>query len=473
MDKKSLIAHYNKMAKDRQMWKRRSRYYYQQLEKHFSFLIPQGSSVIEIGCGTGELLNAVNPSRGVGIDFSPEMIRIAQAKFPHLEFKVDDAEDLKIAEEFDYVIVSDLIGVLLDIQKAFHQIKKVCSPRTRVITSYYNYLWEPILKLAERLRLKTPQPLQSWLSLSDIENLLYLNEFEVIKKGYKLLLPKYAPLISAFFNKFLANIPLFRKLCLTEIVVARPIPKNKEYGRDNKYTCSVIICCRNEKGNIRPNIERIPLLGKHTEIIFVEGHSRDGTLDEIKKQITQFPDKDIKVLIQDGIGKGDALKKGLSNATGDILIVHDADMTVAPEELTKFYEVLVTGKGEFVMGSRLVYPVEEGAMRFLNLAGNKFFSIAFTYLLEQRVKDTLCADKALFRDDYLKIERTTRHFFGNFDPFGDFDLIFGASKYNLKIAEIPVRYNARTYGMTQISRFQHGWLLLRMCWIAFWKLKMV
>lgn len=470
MDKKGLVEVYNQMAKNRQAWKAKNRYYYQQLEKYFSFIIPAGSAVVEIGCGTGELLNAVHPSRGMGIDFASAMIEIAQRKFPHLEFRVDDTEELKCEEKFDYVILSDLIGSLTDIQKAFGSIKKLCAPKTRVVISYYNYLWEPILRFAERSGLKTRLPLQSWLSLSDIENILYLNDFEVIKKGYKLLLPKYLPLISAFFNKFLANLPLLRRLCLTEFVVARPRSELPHSVKD--YTCSVIICCRNEKGNIRPNIERIPDLGKHTEIVFVEGHSRDGTLEEIKKQIPLFPHKDIKVFVQDGIGKGDALRKGFTHAQGDILMVLDADLTVAPEELTKFYAALASGKGEFIMGSRLVYPVEEGAMRFLNLLGNRFFSLVFTYLLEQRVKDTLCANKAIFRSDYQKIEQT-RRLLGEIDPFGDFDLIFGAAKYNLKILEIPVRYVARSYGITQISRFRHGWLLLKMCWVAFWKLKMV
>lgn len=470
MDKKSLIEYYDQMAKDRENWKKKSRYYYQQLEKYFSFLIPAGSSVIEIGCGTGELLSAVKPSRGVGIDFSQEMIKIARNKFPHLEFRVEDAEELKIEEKFDYVILSDLIGCLLDVQKAFAQLKKVCTTKTRIIISYYNYFWEPILKLAERLKLKTPLLLQNWLSLFDIENLLYLNDFEVVKKGYKLLLPKNIPLISVFFNKILANLPLINRLCLTEIVIARPVAASASLKKD--YSCSVIICCRNERGNIRANIERTPELGRHTEIIFVEGHSKDGTLEEIKTQIQRFPAKDIKVFVQDGAGKGDALKKGFEHAAGDILMVLDADLTVTPEELTKFYHCLAQGKAEFVMGSRLVYPVEEGAMRFLNLLGNKFFSIVFTYLLEQRIKDTLCANKALFRDDYEKIKKA-RKFFGDFDPFGDFDLIFGAAKQNLKIVEIPIRYNARIYGSTQISRFKHGWLLLKMSWLALWKLKMV
>ncbi|MDD2688636.1 MAG: glycosyltransferase [Candidatus Omnitrophica bacterium] len=467
MDKKLLIDYFNRCAKDRRKRRRRNHYYYEQLESYFEFIIPQGSSVLEIGCGTGETLNALKPARGLGIDFCPEMVRLARNEFPHLEFRVEDIEELKTTEKFDYVILSDLVGLLLDVQTAFNQLKKVCSARTRVIIVNYNYLWEPVLKLAEKIGLRTPQLLQNWLSLPDIENLLYLSNFEVIKKGCRVLLPIYIPIVSTLFNKFISKLPLLSRLSLVQIIIARPKPFSVV---EDNYSCSVVIACRNELGNIRPTIERIPKMGSHTEIIFVEGHSKDGTLLEINGQIKNFPEKDIKVLIQDGIGKGDAVHKGFSHAKGDILMVLDADLTVYPEELQKFYDTLASGKAEFAMGSRLVYPIEEGAMRFLNLVGNKFFSIVFSYLLEQRIKDTLCANKAFFRRDYKKIEMV-RDLLGNFDPFGDFDLIFGAAKYNLKILEIPVRYNPRIYGTTQISRFSHGWLLLKMCWIAFWRLK--
>lgn len=471
MNKKEIIDYYNSTAAKRAHWKGRNAYYYAQLEKYLKFIIPEGSSVAEIGCGTGELLNSLKPGRGLGIDFSEEMVRIAREKFPRIEFRIEDAEDLKTEEKFDYLVLSDLIGSLTDIQKALTQLKKLCSQRTRVIITYYNYLWEPLLKLAERFSLKTPQPLQSWLSIEDIDNLLYFSGFEVIKKGYKLLLPANLPLISRFFNSILANLPFLNRLCLTEIVVARLKPQDSFESIRRQYTCSVIVPCRNEKGNIRDIIVRTPELGRRTELIFVEGHSKDGTLQEIEEQLRGFPQKEIKVFTQDGAGKGDAVRKGLDLASGDILMILDADMTVSPEDLDKFYDALACGRGEFLMGSRLVYPIEEGAMRFLNLLGNKFFSLAFTYLLGQRIKDTLCGTKALFKSDYRKIEEG-RKFFGDFDPFGDFDLIFGASKSNLKISEIPVRYNARRYGTTQISRFKHGWLLLRMCWIALIKFKM-
>jgi glycosyltransferase involved in cell wall biosynthesis len=313
------------------------------------------------------------------------------------------------------------------------------------------------------------QELLHWLPLEDIANLLNLNDFEVIKKRYHFLLPVYIPFISAVFNKFLSNMPLIWKLCLNEILIARPMGKRKA---SDEVTCSVIIPCRNEKGNIEEAVLRTPDMGKHTEIIFVEGHSSDGTFEECERVSDKYVQRKIKVLVQNGKGKGDAVRKGFSLAKGDVLMILDADLTVAPEDLLKFFNAIVCGKGEFINGTRLVYQMEDQAMRFLNLLGNKFFSRAFSYILEQRIMDTLCGTKVLWREDYLKI-LAGREYFGDFDPFGDFDLLFGAAKLNLKIIEIPVRYRKRIYGTTQINRFRDAFLLFKMTFFALWKMKFI
>jgi glycosyltransferase involved in cell wall biosynthesis len=315
-----------------------------------------------------------------------------------------------------------------------------------------------------------PQPEQNWLSQPDIENLLALADYECIRREYKLLLPKRIPLLSTVCNKVLANLPVFWKMSLVQLLIAREVGVPRP---EAEFTCTVVVPCRNERGNIENVVRRIPSLGRHTEIIFVEGNSSDGTEEEIRRIIAAYPEKDIRLLPQGkGHGKGDAVRKGFAAAAGDILMILDADLTVPPEDLPKFFHAIISGKGEFINGSRLVYPMEDQAMRFLNALGNKFFSRAFTYLLEQRFKDTLCGTKVLFRKDYERIA-AGRHYFGEFDPFGDFDLIFGAAKLDLKIVEIPVRYRQRTYGTTQISRFSHGWLLLKMCIFAMRKIKFV
>ena len=463
------IKHFDSVAKARDTWRRRGAYYHKELERYLRFLIPAGSSVLEIGCGTGATLAALNPSKGVGIDISPQMIGIARRERPHLRFEVGDMEALQIDEKFDYVLIEGTIGNVDDIQKAIKEMHKVCKPETRLIIVYYNYLWEPVLKLAEAVGLRMKHLLQHWLPLEDISNLLYLNDFEVVKKGYRCLMPVYVPLISAFFNKILANLPFFWKLSLCEVIIARPTGWRKP---PEEVTCSVIIPCRNERGNIEQAVIRTPEMGARTELIFVEGHSGDGTLDECERVKATYPEKDITVLVQDGKGKGDAVRKGFDTAKNDVLMILDADLTVPPEDLPKFFKAIASGKGEFINGSRLVYQMEKEAMRFLNLLGNKFFSRAFTYLLEQRIKDTLCGTKVLWNEDYKRIQ-AGREYFGEFDPFGDFDLLFGAAKLNLKIVEIPIRYRERTYGSTQISRFRHGALLLRMTFFALRKIKLI
>ena len=469
MTKTERIKYFDSVASERERWREKGAYYHKQLEKYLRYLIPPNSSVIEIGCGTGDLLAALTPKRGLGIDISPKMVEVARKKFPHLEFETGDFEDLQIEKKFDYVVSVETIGHVDDIQLAFKELHKVCKPETRVIIVYYNYLWEPVLKFAEAVGLRMKQPLQHWLPIEDIASLLFLNDFQVIKKGYRFLLPIYIPFVSTFLNRFLANMPFFWKLSLNEILIARPMNIRKT---PKDVTCSVIIPCRNEKGNIEQAISRMPDMGKSTEIIFVEGHSQDRTLEECERVKDKYPQKDIRILVQDGKGKYNAVRKGFLHAQNDVLMILDADLTVPPEDLPKFFDAIASGKGEFINGTRLVYQMEGQAMRFLNLIGNKFFSRAFTYILEQRIRDSLCGTKVLWKEDYLKIA-AGREYFGDFDPFGDFDLLFGASKLNLKIVEIPIKYRERTYGSTQISRFRHGLLLFKMTFFALCKIKFI
>ncbi|MEW6247785.1 MAG: glycosyltransferase [Nitrospirota bacterium] len=466
--KAALRKRFDCLARDRDRWQRKNRYYYEDQRRYFQFLVPEGLRVLEIGCGLGDLLAAVKPARGLGIDLSEAMVKEARKRHPHLEFRVDDAESLDLDEPFDVIILADVLGHLLDIEVALRNLRRACTARTRLIIAYYNFLWEPLLQLAERVGLKMPQQQQNWLTSGDLLNLLRLTDFDVVKIEKRLLFPKHIPLLSTFMNRLLATLPGFRAACLCQYIVARPLLRREE----REYSATVVIPCRNERGNIEAAVQRLPKFGKEQEIIFVEGHSTDGTEDEIKRVIACHPERRIRLLIQDGKGKGDAVRKGFAHATGEVLMILDADLTVPPEDLHKFYEAIAQGKGEFINGSRLIYPLEQQAMQFLNLLGNKFFSMAFSWLLNQRIKDTLCGTKVLFREDYLRIA-ANRYYFGEFDPFGDFDLLFGASKLNLKILEVPIRYQERSYGTTNIRRFAHGWLLLKMTVYGFFRLKAV
>lgn len=458
---------YNLISEEFSKWGRKGKYYHKKMRDLYRFLIPVQKRILDLGCGNGDLLNSLSPQYGCGVDISDKMIQLAEKKHPHLNFKVDDCHDLKTDDSFDFIIMSDLIGDLWDVQKVFQNVNTICTDRTKIIISNTNFLWDSVLKIAVQLQLVTPKISQNWLSVKDIKNLLLLSDLEVIKEGTYLLFPIYIPLLSDVLNRYIARLPLIRKLCLVQYMIARKKPEDS----NQQYKVSVIVAARNEAGNIDKIVERTPMMGKGTELIFVEGGSKDDTYEVINRVIQDYRgDLEIKCYRQDGKGKGDAVRKGFANATGDILMILDADITVPPEDLPKFYEAIRSQKGEFINGSRLVYLMEKEAMRFLNVLGNKFFSTAFSWIFAQDIKDTLCGTKVMFKSDYEALA-ANRSYFGDFDPFGDFDLLLGSQKLNLKLIEVPIRYSARTYGTTNISRFSHGLLLLRMTIFAARKLK--
>jgi 2-polyprenyl-3-methyl-5-hydroxy-6-metoxy-1,4-benzoquinol methylase len=467
------IAYFDKVAQARIRKRRISRYYWNDITGFCNYFSHEDISVLEVGCGSGELLEGIAAKRKVGIDFSPAMIEAARQKQNGIEYHLMAGEEITLTEKFDLIILSNLVGYLDDIQLVLNKVRSLCHENTKIIITYYNYLWEPLLKFAEAIGLKKKSPKQNWLTLQDINNLLYISGFDVYRNAKRMICPVYIPLLSGFLNKYLAKFPFFRFFSLNFYTFAKPAPLLEESEYKDKYSVTIVIPARNESGNIENAITRLPKFGKHQEIIFIEGNSTDDTwakIQEIQKKYAAT--HDIKIGRQKAKGKADAVREGYAMATGDILMILDADLTVPPEDLPKFYDAMASGKGDFINGSRLVYPMEKEAMRFLNLLGNRFFSWAFTWLLEQRFKDTLCGTKVIFRTDYYKLVKNKKYF-GDFDPFGDFDLIFGAHKLNLKIVEIPIRYRERTYGSTNISRFKHGLILLRMCAFASRKIKFI
>lgn len=457
-------------AQTREQWLARHAFYYEEDWHYMRFLVPAAKRVLDLGCGNGDLLAALKPAEGVGVDFSEAMIARAKERHPGLTFLRGDVEALEQVSGldgiFDVIVMSDTIGALDDCLDTFRSLHRYCGPHTRIIVSYHTRMWEPLTLLYSRLTTNQRARPTNWLSSRDIANLFHLSDFDVIKREWRILSPFRLFGLGRLINRFIATLPLIRKLCVRNYVVARQEPQAPLTG----LSTTVIVPCRNERGNIEPAVKRIPQFCRDLDIVFVEGGSSDGTWETIQEVIAANPQIPIKAFKQEGRGKGDAVRKGFAEAKGDVVMILDADLTMPPEDLPKFYEALVSGKGEFINGSRLVYPMERQAMRFLNLLANYIFALLFTYLLNQRHTDTLCGTKALLRRDYDEIARN-RAYFGDFDPFGDFDLIFGASKLNLKTAEVPIRYAAREYGETQISRFQHGFLLLRMVVFAFMKLK--
>ncbi|NPU67785.1 glycosyltransferase [Bradyrhizobium sp. 83012] len=468
----AILDHANRFADARAGWRDRAAFFHGEDACYLRFLIPPGSRVLEIGCGLGDTLASLQPSYGVGIDFSEAQIALARSRHPDLTFVAGDAEDpatlAAVTGPFDAILVLDTIGSLDDCQQFIEQLHSLCTRETRLVIGYFSHLWYPLLKAAEAMGLRMPQPEQNVLSPADLRNLAQLADFDPVKSEQRVLSPLRLYGVGRFANRFLSVLPGLRALALRHYLVARSM----RCVSDDVRSATVVIPARNERGNIEPAVQRIAEFCSDIEIIFIEGHSRDGTYEEMERVRAAFPDHDIKLMRQPGKGKADAVFTAFDAARGDVLMILDADLTMPPEQLPKFFEALRSGKGEFINGSRLVYPMDEGAMRFLNLIANKTFSYLFSWLLNQRYTDTLCGTKVLRRSDYLRL-KAGKAYFGDFDPFGDFDLIFGASKLNLKTIDLPIRYAARSYGETQISRFRHGWMLLKMVVFAFFKIKAI
>ena len=462
--------HWNQVARKLGDWRGWGGYYHRRLTEVYRSLVAPGQSVLELGCSRGDLVAALEPTVGVGVDFSEEMIHAARRRHPQLHFIQADAHTLNLNEKFDIIILSDLVNDLWDVQAVFRKVSQLAHPRSRIVINSYSRLWEPALKSAQRLNLAKPTLYQNWLTVEDITSMLSLADCEVIKKSQEVLLPLPIWVLANLSNCYLVKLWPFKYLALTNIIVARPQPRLRQGMK--QPSVSVIVPARNEAGNIPDIFERTPQMGEGTELVFVEGHSRDNTYVAIETAIQAHPERRCELIRQTGIGKGDAVRLGFARARGDILMILDADLTVPPEDLPQFYEALLSGKGEFINGVRLVYPMEKEAMRFLNLLGNKFFSLAFSWLLGQPIKDTLCGTKVLWKRDYETIA-ANRAYFGDFDPFGDFDLIFGAVKLNLKLTDLPIRYRERTYGTTNINRWAHGWLLIKMVAFAAKRIKFV
>jgi glycosyltransferase involved in cell wall biosynthesis len=526
--RRQVAAWFDRFATTRREWRARNAYYHDEVSRVARQVVPPGARVLLLGCATGDLLASLRPSFGVGIDVSGAMVREANERWGRpdavpgciLTFVQGDAQELPFNSTFDYIVCSDLLGYLEDIQATLTGLHAVSSRRTTVVLTSWNWVWQPLLWFGERVGLKMPDPGQNWLGRNDIENLLALSDLEVRSRGAALLSPVELPVIGALVNRVLVHVPAVQHLALVHAWVVRPkgfrpVPE--------ALTTTVLVPCRNEEGNIRAAVDRLPQLGAHTELIFVDGASTDGTrnaiLDEIDrhrgvrdiKLLDQVPGPDsrpdpaspfaattgfvggrlvdrsvkrsskgsgtVEVGTNVGpvtmlkLGKGDAVRKGFAAASGDVLFILDADLTVPPEDLPKFLEPIAAGRAEFINGTRLVYPLEDEAMGPINLIGNRFFSIVFTWLLGQPIKDTLCGTKVLRASDYRALA-ANRSYFGDFDPFGDFDLLFGASRLGLKILEVPVRYRRRTSGYSKVQVFKHGMLLLRMSVIGFRRLKL-
>jgi SAM-dependent methyltransferase len=437
------------------------------LAHRYNLLINSNDSVLEIGCGEGSLLNLLHGRLRCGVDLSTEQVERGRNLYPELDLRIMAGEQLSLDDgPFDVIILSDVLNQAGDVEVLLRRLHTVSHAGTRVLINIHNTLWRPLIGLGQMLGLARRTPPSNWLSCSDVVNLSQLAEWEVLKTFGQILLPVPIPLLAAFVNRWIA--PAAGFACLTTFLVARPVPrKRREVG-----VVSVVVPARNEAGSLAQLLTRVPRLGSETELIIIEGHSKDNTWEVIQSLPDVFPGGRIRKMRQTGKGKGNAVREAFAGASGEIVTILDADLTMPPEDLPKYVEALSSGKADFANGVRLVYPMDQQAMRFANLCANKAFSLVFSWLLGQPVKDTLCGTKAMWKKDYTRLD-ANRAYFGDFDPFGDFDLLFGADKLNLKIVDVPIRYCERFYGETNIQRWRHGVILLGMVIFAARRLKFV
>ena len=458
--------HQEAVAPQRAKWIHGNRYFYGRLKRLLQFIIEPGTRVLELRCETGQFLASVKPSYGVGVEISDAMVAVAREENPQLHFVKSDPEELDLGETFDYVIFNHIFDTV-DILGAFEHIRRHCSADTLLVVINYNQFWQPLLQFASKMGLRSQFVEPNWVSENDIRGFLRLAGFRIVRMHRLLLFPKWIPLVSASLNDFVARLPGIRRLCMMQVIVARPIGAASQ---EEDVSVSVIVPCRNEAGNIQPAVERIPSMGRCTEIIFCDDKSTDGTADEVRRMQALHPEKNIRLVDGPGICKAENVWTGFRAARGDVLIILDADLTVMPEELPMFFHSLVQGHGGFVNGSRLIYPMPDLAMKFANMIGNKFFGLLFSFLLDQRIKDTLCGTKVFWRKDWLRMEPLLGSW-GIKDLWGDYELLFGASRLHLEIVEAPVHYQERLHGVTKMTRvFANGWRMLRICWHAWLRL---
>jgi len=445
-------------ARSLDCWRNRNRFYHERKIEYLRFVIPEGESVLLLGCEDGAMLDALRPIRGVGIDRSTDAIRLARLRHPRYAFHASDDYRANVRGKFEYIVLDDMACCVDDLFTLLTSLRDLSTPTTRLIVVQHNYLWRPVLRVAEWLGLKRPERVSNWLSAGDMGVFMRAAGFEPIDVRSRLFCPKRLFGIGPAINWLVGLVPFARRLASTQILVGRPSMPERAH---QTQSASIVLTTRDERENIEPMVKAIPFVGADTEIIFVEGHSTDGTREEIERVMAKYPDKNIRLIVQDGIGQGNAIRRGFEQAKGNVIILLEADQTSPADDVLKAFEVIATGRAEFVNGSRFVYPRAHGSMPRLNVFGNALFAAWFTWFLGQRTSDVLCGIKAIDRTLFQRLNRNWG-FLNLADPFGDFELAFGAARLGLRMSEVPTRYACRSYGVPKTRPLRHGWMLFRM-----------
>ncbi len=444
--------HLDILAKDYDSWKERNTHFYDLLKCFLRKNVAKNASVLEIGCRTGDMLASVAPKRGVGVDISPEMIKVAQDKYPQFDFHSSSGESFDTDEKFDYILILNVLGYSKDVSSLLENVHKFCHARTKVIVTTINPWWDFILSFAEKMKIKMPSAPHNFIEKNNLTKIIDSLDFSISYSGFLGLCPTEIPIISFLANTIGVKTLGINKLSFVQYLSLRPLPDNEV---DLGLGCSVVIPCFNEEGNIEEAVRRIPQMGKGTEIIVVNDGSTDRTAEIVRSIQGEIPG--LKLIdYHPNRGKGEAVKAGFDAATEEAMMILDADMTVPPEELPRFFKLLNQGSCGFVNGTRLIYPMQDNAMKKMNLLGNKVFGMVMSYLTGQHLTDTLCGTKALYKKDYKRIKMGA-------DKWGDFDLLFGAAKNGDKILEVPIHYMSRVAGESKMKTLSHGIHLMKVC----------
>lgn len=453
MAKENIRSYFKRTAPVWEFWHTKNKFYHGKIGELISGMVPPRAKVLEVGCGTGGLLASLNPSCGIGLNLADELTDQARRNLPQYQFYTVDVDQVKAPEGFcpDYVILNNMLDYIYDVWVMLENLQPFISDHTLLIITTNNPLWAPILRLASKIGQRIPDSPRNFITNKDIRSVLRLQGFDVVEEGMALPVPKQIPLIGDAANILLPELPVLRYSSSVQYIVARwRTPRAP-------LSCSVVIPCHNEEDNIAECVRRVANMGTWTEIVVVDDGSTDGTRARVAELMKT--DHRVRLVVFDrNQGKANAVRAGFDVARGDVIMILDADMAVMPEELPKFLKPLQDGSADFVNGTRLIYPMAGQAMKMANFLGNKGFCYLASWVARQRVSDTLCGTKALFRRDYMRMP------LGRKERWGDFDFLFGAARLKLRILEIPVHYQERRAGESKMRVIRDGWLFLRACW---------
>ncbi len=450
-------AHFDSIAQRWDFWRDKNRYYHDSLAEFVRGVGPPDGNVLEVGAGTGDLLASVPAAHAVGLNLSKRLNELASAKHPLLDLRTFEIDHISLPDGFtaDHVVMVNMLDHVHDIWELVESLQPHLGEHSLLLLTTTNPLWAPVMRLGGRLGWRVPDSPRNYLTSRDIASVLALQGIDVVESGFLLPAPKRVPVVADLLNLIVPDVPVLRYASSVQYLAARVRCVRRP------LSVSVVIPCHNEEGNIAECIARTPDFGRSTEVVVVDDGSRDETRAVVRSVMQRDPR--VRLVAYDtNHGKANAVRAGFDAATGDVLMILDADMTVAPEDLPKFLKPLQDGTADFVNGTRLVYPMAGQAMPLANFLGNKAFCFLTSWALRQRVSDTLCGTKALFRADYEKLPIVGK------DRWGDFDLLFGAARSRLRILEIPVHYGDRKSGDSKMNVRRDGWLFLKAC-LAGWR----